>query len=46
MIKRVTKKTILQGARICQIKGYWSVEFREYLDKFSSTARNKIDSIL
>ena len=46
MIKRVTKKTILEGARICQIKGYWSDELREYLDNFSSTARNKIDSIL
>ena len=46
MIKRVTKKTILEGAKLCQIKGYWSDEVREYLDEFSSTARNKIDSIL
>ena len=46
MIKRVTKKTILEGAKLCQIKGYWSDEVREYLDNFSNTARNKIDSIL
>ena len=46
MIKRVTKKTILEGARLCKIKGYWSDEVREYLDDFSNTARNKIDSIL
>ena len=46
MIKRVTKKTILEGARLCKIKGYWSDEVREYLDSFSNTARNKIDSIL
>ena len=46
MIKRVTKKAILEGARFCQINGYWSDEVREYLDNFSTTARNKIDSIL
>lgn len=46
MIKRVTKKAILEGARLCQINGYWSNEVREYLDNFSNTARNKIDSIL
>ena len=46
MIKRVTKKTILEGARLCQIKGYWSDEVRKYLDNFSNVARNKIDSIL
>ena len=46
MIKRVTKKAILEGARLCQINGYWSDEVREYLDNFSNTARNKIDSIL
>ena len=46
MIKRVTKKAILEGARLCQINSYWSNEVREYLDKFSNTARNKIDSIL
>ena len=46
MIKRVTKKAILEGARICQNNGYWSDEVREYLDNFSNAARNKIDSIL
>ena len=46
MIKRVTKKTILEGARICQNNGYWSEEVRQYLDNFSNAARNKIDSIL
>lgn len=46
MIKRVTKKAILEGARMCQINGYWSDKVREYLDNFSNTARNKIDSIL
>ena len=46
MIKRVTKKTILEGAKLCQVKGYWSDELREYLDNFSNAARNKIDSIL
>ena len=46
MIKRVTKKAILEGARICQNTGYWSDEVREYLDNFSNAARNKIDSIL
>ena len=46
MIKRVTKKAILEGAKLCQINGYWSEEVREYLDNFSSAARNKIDSIL
>ena len=46
MINRVTKKAILKGARFCQVNGYWSDEVREYLDDFSNTARNKIDSIL
>ena len=46
MINRVTKKSILEGARLCQINGYWSDEVREYLDNFSNNARNKIDSIL
>lgn len=46
MINRVTKKAILEGARLCQINGYWSDEVREYLDNFSNNARNKIDSIL
>ena len=46
MINRVTKKAILEGARLCQANGYWSDEVREYLDNFSNTARNKIDSIL
>ena len=46
MINRVTKKAILEGARLCQTKGYWSDEVREYLDNFSNNARNKIDSIL
>ena len=46
MINRVTKKAILEGARLCQANGYWSDEVREYLDNFSNNARNKIDSIL
>ena len=46
MINRVTKKAILKGAKLCQVNGYWSDEIREYLNDFSNTARNKIDSIL
>ena len=45
-MNRATKKAILEGARLCQTNGYWSDEVREYLDNFSNTARNKIDSIL
>lgn len=46
MYKRVTKNLILEGAKICYNKGYWSDETREFLEKFDYTAYKKINSIL
>ena len=46
MINRVTKKYILEGAKICQQNGYWSEELRNYFDNFSQKASNKLCSIL
>lgn len=46
MINRVTKKYILDGARICQQNGYWSEELRNYFDNFSQKASDKLRSIL
>lgn len=46
MINRITKKYILEGARICQQYGYWSKEIRDYSEQFSYNASNKLCSIL
>ena len=46
MITRVTKKTILEGARLCKEYGYWSKEVRNYYNNFSITASNKLSMIL
>ena len=32
--KRIAKKTILTGAKICHEYGYYSEELTSYLDKF------------
>ena len=46
MITRVTKKYILEGAKICQQNGYWSEELRNYFDNFSPRASDKLCNIL
>ena len=46
MKNRVTKKVILEGARICKTKGYWSNELREFLEGFTNNASNKLNIIL
>lgn len=46
MKSRVTKKTILDGAKICVEKGYWSEEVRVYLEEFTNEASKKLSNIL
>lgn len=46
MYKKVTKKLILEGAKICHEHGYWSQETNNFLNKFEYTANQKINTIL
>lgn len=46
MNKKVTKKLILEGGKITFKYGYWSEEVRDFLDTFTTSARNKIETIL
>lgn len=43
---KVTKKVLLEGAKICKEFGYWSNEVNTYLDQFEHCSRTKISSAL
>lgn len=46
MIKRLTKKHILEGMRLSYKNGYWSEQVREYNAKFEYRTMSKLDTIL
>lgn len=46
MIKRLSKKHILEGMKLCKEYGYWSEEVKEYNDQFYYPTMQKLNDIL